>query len=162
MRQAIDSLTEVPPNTTWRESDQVGRRIDMMVGLLTRAVDPGQTTGVVELVEHALCRVELTVMEVQDSEYWLSGVFDELSALHRRACEISRPDPIGLATRWLDLRLKSPLGLHDGFPERYRDVLGPTGPATLDRLLETALAKLPAPSPVAARTTSKRSWNYSG
>jgi len=145
MRWKIDSLTEVPPGINWRESDRMGDRIDLVVGLLTRALDRGHAAGVVELTEHALRRTELAVMEVQDSEYWSSRVLDEFTALPRRACEISRPDPIGLATRWLDLRLKSPLGFHDGFPERYRDVLGAAGLTTLDGLLETAMASHPTP-----------------
>jgi len=145
MRSAIDSLTEVPPGVTWRESDRIGDRIDLVVGLLTRALDRGHAGGVVELTEHALRRTELAIMEVQDSEYWSSRVLDALSALHRRACEIARPDPVGLATRWFELRWKSPLGLHHGFPELYRDVLGATGLATLDSLVETALASHPTP-----------------
>ena len=87
-------------------------------------------------------RVELAVMEVQDSEYWSSGVLDEFSALHRRSCEIAQPDPVSLATRWFELRLKSPLGVHRGFPEQYRDVLGVTGLKTLERLVDEAMASV--------------------
>ena len=45
MREAIDRLTEVPPNTTWRESKEIGAQIDAMVELLGRALERGQAAA---------------------------------------------------------------------------------------------------------------------
>lgn len=78
-------------------------------------------------------------MAIQDSEYWSDQVRDELSTLHLRACQISRPDPVALATRCFQLRIHSDLGWFDHFPRDYDELLGPSGIATLERLLTESL-----------------------
>ena len=78
-------------------------------------------------------------MAIQDSESWSEHVRGQLSALHLRACQIAPPDPVALATRCFQLRIHSDLGWFDHFPRDYDELLGPSGVATLERLLTESL-----------------------
>jgi len=139
VREAIEHFTGNLHAITWRESSDFGRRLNSVVGLLSRALDRGQACAVIELCEFALHRTELAAMAIQDSEYWSDYVLGELSALHLRACQMARPDPVALATRWFQLRIRSDLGWFDHFPRDYFELLGPSGVATLERLLTESL-----------------------
>ena len=139
LREAIEHFTGNLEDIIWRESPDFGRRLMSVVGLLSRALDRGQACGVMELCEFALHRTELAAMAIQDSECWSDQVRDELSALHLRACQIARPDPVALATRWFRFRIQSDLGWFDHFPRDYYELLGPSGVATLERLLTESL-----------------------
>jgi hypothetical protein len=138
LREAIEHFTGNLDDITWRESPDFGRRLMSVVGLLSRALDRGQACAVIELCEFALHRTELAAMAIQDSS-WSDHVRDELSALHLRACQIARPDPVALATRWFQFRIQSDLGWFDHFPRDYYELLGPSGVATLERLLTESL-----------------------
>lgn len=135
LREAIEHITGNFDDITWRESSDFGSRLESVVGLLSRALDRGQACAVIELCEFALHRTELAAMGIQDSEYWSDQIRDELSALHLRACQIARPDPVALATRCFRLRILSDLGWFDHFPRDYHELLGPSGVATLERLV---------------------------
>jgi hypothetical protein len=139
LREAIEHFTGNDDAITWRESSDFGRRLNSVVGLLSRALDRGHSSAVMELCEFALHRTELATLAIQDSEYWSDHVRDELSALHLRACQIARPDPVALATRCFQLRIRSALGWFDHFPRDYSELLGPSGIATLERLLTEAV-----------------------
>ncbi len=142
LREAIEHFTGNLEDITWRESPDFGRRLESVVGLLSRALDRGQACAVIELCEFALHRTELAAMAIQDSS-WSDQVRDELSALHLRACQISPPDPVALATRCFQFRIQSDLGWFDHFPRDYYELLGPSGVATLERLLTESLERSP-------------------
>jgi hypothetical protein len=138
-REAIEHFTANLDDITWRESSDFGNRLESVVGLLSRALDRGQAIAVIELCEFALHRTELAAMAIQDSETWSGHIRSQLSALHLRACQISPPDPVALATRCFQFRIQSDLGWFDHFPRGYRELLGPSGVATLERLLTESL-----------------------
>ncbi|GEM_PF-1625823 len=135
LREAIEHFTGGLDDITWRESSDFGNRLESVVGLLSRALDRGQAFAVIELCEFALHRTELAAMAIQDSERWSGHVRGQLSALHLRACQISPPDPVALANRWFQFRVQSELGWFDHFPREYQELLGPSGVATLKRLV---------------------------
>jgi len=139
LREAIEHFTGNHEDVTWRESSDFGNRLESVVGLLSRALDRGQAFAVIELCEFALHRTELAAMAIQDSERWSGHVRGQLSALHLRACQISPPDPVALATRCFQLRIQSDLGWFDHFPRDYSELLGPSGVATLKRLVTESL-----------------------
>lgn len=139
VREAIEHFTGNHDDVTWRESSDFGRRLNSVFGLLSRALDRGQACAVIELCEFALHRTELAAMGIQDSESWSDHVLEQLSALHLRACQMARPDPVALATRCFRLRIRSDLSWFDHFPRDYYELLGPSGVATLERLLTESL-----------------------
>ena len=139
LREAIEHFTANLDDITWRESSDFGNRLESVVGLLSRALDRGQAFAVIELCEIALHRTELAAMAIQDSERWSGHVRGQLSALHLRACQVSRPDPVALATRCFQFRMQSDLGWFDHFPRDYHELLGPSGVATLERLVTESL-----------------------
>ncbi len=93
LRESIARLTEIHPDTTWRESAAAGEQVEAAVDLLRRAVERGTWKDLVGICEFALQRAKQAVMDVQDSEYWSKGVLDELHALHRRANSGSTAPP---------------------------------------------------------------------
>lgn len=134
LRPAVEILTAVPDRATWREANQIGRRVGWLVPLLKSALNRHPPGPLVVLIELALFRSEQLVMAVQDSESWGRGFYQELLELHRAACRAARPEPVELATRWFHLRRESGLGWFDHFPDGYEDVLGEIGLAEFRRL----------------------------
>lgn len=134
LRPAVEILTAVPDRATWREANQIGRRVGWIVPLLRSALNQHPPGPLVTLIELALFRSEQLVMAVQDSESWGSGFYQELLELHLVACQAARPEPVELATRWFHLRRGSGLGWFDHFPDGYEDVLGEVGLAEFKRL----------------------------
>jgi hypothetical protein len=110
----------------------VGELIDGLEDLL----EAGHAEAAAGLAERAHRRADKAIDSIDDSAGWLSGISERLGRLHQRACEVCRPDPVGLARRLVDLELTSEL---DGFHRaaaRYAGVLGPAGIAEYRRLLE--------------------------
>jgi len=139
LREAIEHFTANLDDITWRESSDFGNRLESVVELLSRALDRGHARAVIELCEFALHRTELAAMAIQDSERWSEHIRGQLSTLHLRACQSSPPDPVALANRWFQLRIQSDLGWFDHFPREYRELLGPSGIATLERLVTESM-----------------------
>jgi hypothetical protein len=139
LREAIEYFTGGHEDVTWRQSSDFGSRLESVVGLLSRALDRGQACAVMELCEFALHGTELAALTIQDSEYWSGQIRSQISAIHLRACQISPPDPVALATRWFQFRIQSNLGWFDHFPRDYYELLGPSGVATLERLVTESL-----------------------
>jgi len=139
LREAIEHFTGGLDDITWRESSDFGNRLEWVVELRSRTLDRGHARAVIELCEFALHRTELAALAFQDSEYWSEHIRSQLSALHLRACQVSRPDPVALATRCFQLRIQSDLGWFDHFPRDYSELLGPSGVATLKRLVTESM-----------------------
>lgn len=57
---------------------------------------PEHPAAVVDITEHALGRVDVTLSRIDDSSGWFSQITSELERIHLRACEIARPDPVAL------------------------------------------------------------------
>ena len=87
LKSTIEFLTTLPYPVTWRESREIGNRIDLLIKLLSATLARGNSTELRGLVKYALQRVETVVMEVQDSESWSSGALEELLKLHSAVCK---------------------------------------------------------------------------
>jgi uncharacterized Zn finger protein len=111
----------------YREAGDWAAGVFDMIEGLADLLDGGQGDAVIELTEHAHRRADAAVGYVDDSDGWLTGIENQLSQLHRDACEVARPDPLALARRLADLELTSEL---DGFHRSaitYSALLGEAG-----------------------------------
>lgn len=132
----IDRAFAVRGFVTYSEAPSWAAAIDGVIDGLEDLCEAGHNDAAASLAEHAHRRADKAIEHVDDSDGWLSGFSSRLSELHLRACEASRPDPVELAGRLLELELTSEL---DGFHRcaaRYAEVLGETGLAAFRHGLE--------------------------
>ncbi len=73
LRESIARLTEIHPDTTWRQRAAAGEQVEAAVDLLRRAVERRTSRDLVAICEFALQRAEQAIMDGQDSEYWSNG-----------------------------------------------------------------------------------------
>jgi len=99
-------------------------------------LEAGEATQVIDLCRRAVRYLEASAAEVDDVEP-LEALASRLDQLHLRACEIARPDPVGLA-RWLFDAEGGELGGLVAATERYASVLGRAGLAEHRRLTDAA------------------------
>jgi hypothetical protein len=97
---------------------------------------PDHPVAVIDITEYALGRVDVTMSRVDDSSGWFSQIISELEAIHLKACEAARPDPVALARRLFALDVDSEWDILYDAPNRYADVLGEDGLAELQRLAD--------------------------
>lgn len=81
----------------------------------------------VALAEEALALGDAAADRVDDVEGRLTLLFDDLHALHLRACEEARPEPAALARRLVAMAAASDHWLMVHAATEYADVLGPRG-----------------------------------
>ncbi len=109
--------------------------LDVIDGL-ERLADAGHGEAVIVLAEHAHRCADAATQYVDDSGGWLTEIEGRLGELHRTACESTRPDPVALARRLVDLELTSELDGFRGAAAVYRGVLGETGIEEYRRILK--------------------------
>lgn len=108
---------------------------------------PEQASAVIDLVEHALKRVEDAMEQADDSNGEISSLLGELQELHLDACRAAKPDPKELAQRLFEWEMNDHWDVFYNAAETYADLLGETGLALYRRLAEAAWKKLPALKP---------------
>lgn len=109
--------------------------LDVIVGL-ERLADAGHGGAVIVLAEHAHRCADAASQYIDDSAGWLTEIEGRLSELHLAACRSTRPDPVALARRLVDLELASELDGFRGAAAFYSGVLGETGIAEYRRILK--------------------------
>lgn len=115
---------------------------DLIEGL-TDLLDAGHAAAVVSLTERAYARADRSIGTVDDSDGWLTDISLRLAALHRRACQVARPDPVQLARRLAELELTTELGGFHRAAAQYAELLGPAGLGEYRRVLEARWQALP-------------------
>lgn len=133
----------VPYGEAWGYFQQIDEASDVLEALL----EDGHPVAAVELVEHALHRLEDSIERVDDSGGGGSEVIERLEGLHLAACERAGADGPALAERLLAWELESRWDLFHGAISRYAGVLGEDGLARYRALAHECWAKLPARRP---------------
>lgn len=122
-------------------AEGVREAIEPLRELLTET--PEHAAAVIELIEHALGRVEEVMENADDSNGEIGSVLGELQDLHLAACEAARPDPVELATRLFEWEMRDHWDVFYQAAETYAVLLGATGLAAYRQLAELAWKKLP-------------------
>jgi tetratricopeptide (TPR) repeat protein len=84
---------------------------------------------------------------VDDSDGHMASILERLQALHHRACQRARPDPVHLATRLFAWEVDSDYGVFSGAVVTYADVLGAKGVAAYRRRAAERWKTVPALAP---------------
>ena len=135
-RRIADAFAPYGDFVGYREAQGWAGEVDGMIDTLADLAAAGHAAAVVPLAEYAHRRADEAVQYVDDSDGWLSNISARLNDVHLGACIETRPDPVELACRLVDLELTSEL---DGFHRAaatYADVLGEVGLAAYREQLE--------------------------
>ena len=141
-RRIADAFAPYGDFVGYREAQGWAGDVDEMIEALEDLAAAGHAAAVVPLAEYAHRRADEAVQYVDDSDGWLSNISTRLSDVHLGACIETRPDPVELACRLVDLELTSEL---DGFHRAaatYAGVLGEVGLAAYREQLEPRRRKL--------------------
>ena len=148
-RKSIDRATRtggfIEYSAAFGFAEGVREAVEPLRELLTG--DVAQAAAVIELVEHALARVEEAMESADDSNGEIGTLLTELQDLHLAACEAARPDPAELAARLFEWELGDGWDVFYNAAETYADILGAAGLAAYRRLAEAAWRKLPSLKP---------------
>lgn len=141
-RRAIDGATRIHGFVDWREVGTFAGNIDQVAESLAELLKPDTASSLVELAEYAIERVENALEQIDDSNGEVSGTVDGLGALHRKACAMARPEPVGLAERLFRLETTLPFNVCSFDAATYRDVLGKEGLRRYRELAEAEWNKI--------------------
>lgn len=141
-RRRIRSAFSTGDFVSYYEAADWAAGVNDMIEAVADLGKAGHHDAVAELAEYAHQRADRAMERMDDSDGWLSGISDQLSALHLGACTAGEPDPVALAKRLAKLELTSEL---DGFRRcaaAYAEILGPEGLAAFRRAIEPEWRKL--------------------
>lgn len=147
-RNAIDDAFVTRDFVHYREMYDYTSNIHQVLTALRELLDDGHAEVVIELALHAVDRAEDALGYVDDSDGYMSGIAEDLAALHLDACVAAPPDPMLLARILFERELTGgDLDVFYGSASRYADVLEDRGLAEYRRLAGKAWAALPALGP---------------
>lgn len=143
LRRNIDQATRTDDYVHYREmpgwASDVDAALDAVVGL----VAAGRGAPALELMEHAMGRIERAIEMVDDSDGYCGELLHRCREIHLAAARGVRPEPLGLARNLFDRELEDHYDVFCGASEVYAEVLGDAGLAEYRRLAAEAWAKLP-------------------
>lgn len=125
LRDAIDEASDIEGFVTWREAGSLADTLDDIVAAL--ALMPRACAALIDLVEHAIVRIETMMEQVDDSGGQVGCVVERLGALHLEACGLARHDPVLLAARLWRMGTTLPFGICSFDFKSYRETLGAEG-----------------------------------
>jgi uncharacterized Zn finger protein len=138
LRQSIDDATTVEGFVAWNEAEEIWQDLEQAIDGIADSLAPETSGELVELIEHAIERVENMLENIDDSDGGAAENVLRLGALHFEACRMANPDPRTLAERLFRLETTLPCGIYSFDPIVYGEVLGQAG---LYRYRELALAE---------------------
>jgi len=118
--------------------------VQSVVNSLEDLLDEGYGAEVMELSEEAAELLEKAIEHIDDSNGYMNPIMDQVSDLHRRACELARPNPRLLAQRLFKLEMSDGYGMFTKTVDTYAHVLGEEGLKTFNELVDAEWKKLPS------------------
>ena len=141
-QMVIDAATYIHDFVDWREASTFAGNIEQIVESLAELLTTDTVTSLVELAEYAIERVENALEQVDDSYGEVGGTLEALGELHRKACAMALPEPVGLAERLFRLETTLPFNVCSFDVVTYRDVLGKEGLRRYRELAEAEWSKI--------------------
>ena len=142
-KRAIEQGIDVDDFVPWNAMGAWENRAMGVVEQLERQFAQGKHQGLLDLVEHAIGRVEGAVGQVDDSGGEIRMLLDRLEILHHDVAAVSQLDKELLARRLYEWTKQSPVDVFYNAVERYADVLGPRGLDAYRRAVQADFEKLP-------------------
>ena len=152
VRKGLTAVTKPSREVAWRGPARFAARIhETLIELheLVRASHP----ACVSLSEHAMLCVDKALGQFSDADPDMDALRQEVRGLHLDACRAVPPKAVALAPRLVELAEKTEHDWLQDAPERYRELLGDDGLATLDAVLTRKLAAMPPDSRLALSHT---------
>jgi tetratricopeptide (TPR) repeat protein len=152
VRKGLTAVTKPSRETAWRGPARFAARIQETLVLLHELVAV-RHPGCVSLTEHAILCVDKALGQFSAGDPDMDGLREEVRELHLAACLAVPPKPEALAARLVELAERTERDWMQDAPERYRDVLGDSGLAALDKVLTRKLGEMPPGSRLALSHT---------
>lgn len=160
----LDDALDVGDFVDYREAQSVARRASEALERIAALRKDGHAAAVIELAEHALEQLEITISVADDSAGELGGLLWSAQELHLAACaDAARSgeiDPVALADRLFSWELSSDWEVFLGAAATYADILGEAGLARYRALAEPLWADLPTCAPGDAEDRAGHSRRY--
>ncbi len=146
-KRAIDEAVAPGDFVDYHAAHHYAAGIDDVIDSIEELLADGFAAEVITLSEHALEAVEAAMEFIDDSDGYMSGVFERLQTIHLKACRKVKPDPGALARRLFAWELRTDWDTFYGAVETYAGVLGKPGLAMYQELAEAEWAKVPSLGP---------------
>ncbi len=143
VRRAFEKAVRVRDFVPYREATGWARGVDDAIDSVEQLLNDGQAAAVIELCESALQSLLDAIQAVDDSDGHFGMLRDRLQAIHYRACQEARPDPVELARRLLQWELHSDFDVFYGAVAQYSEILGAKGMKVYRDLAEAEWQKVP-------------------
>jgi uncharacterized Zn finger protein len=147
IRETIDRVVDIGDFVDWRGARSYVGGVEDLVDSLEKMHGQGHSVELVDLIEHALARVERAIEQVDDSDGEVGGLLQRLQQLHHTACEKANVDRVALARRLFAWELRSGYDVFAGAASTYADVLGEAGLREYRKLAEAEWKKVPSLGP---------------
>ncbi len=147
IRETIDRTVDIGDFVDWRAARSYVGSVEELVESLERMHNEGHSGELVELIEHALARIERAIERLDDSDGEVGGLLERLQQLHHAACKKADTDRVALARRLFAWELRSGYDVFAGAASTYADVLGDSGLREYRRLAELEWQKVPSLGP---------------
>jgi tetratricopeptide (TPR) repeat protein len=152
VRKGLTAVTKPSRETAWRGPARFAARIQETLVELHELV-AARHPGCVSLTEHAILCVDKALGQFSAGDADMDALRQDVRELHLAACGSVPPKPVALAARLVELAERTERDWMQDAPERYREVLGDGGLATLDAILTRKLDAIPPDSPAATSHT---------
>ncbi|MDR3459145.1 MAG: SWIM zinc finger family protein [Verrucomicrobiae bacterium] len=147
IRKAIDRATRTGGFVDYRAAYGFSLGINQVVDSIADMLEQGFATEVIDLVEHALGRVEDATLHMDDSDGNMGGMLSQLQEIHLAACQKAKPDPEELAARLFKWEQQTHFDTFYGAAGTYAELLGKRGLDAYRRHAEAAWASVPQTGP---------------
>ena len=143
LKREITAATKIRGYVEYDEAPDWAANVGDVLDALTMVLGQGQGRLVMELALVLIDRLEQALEKVDDSDGEVGDLLARSAALHRDACNISKPNPIVLARDLFKREMDGDFGFEDTI-NGYRTILGKAGRSEMGRLAAEVWAKIPA------------------
>ena len=146
LRKAIDAATRTATYVDYREAVRWSGGVETVLNSVADLASGSRAGLALELIEHAIDRIEAASEAVDDSDGHLGALLGLARDIHLAAASAASPDPVLLARELFKRQTENDFGTFDGALEDYADLLGKHGLSEYQRLASMAWENLPAKS----------------
>lgn len=143
LRKAIDGATRTRDYVEYGEAGGWAAGVDEALDAVAELASGSRAGLALELVEHAIERIEQAIASIDDSDGYCSPLLERARDIHLAAATTARPDPVQLARNLFAREVEDDYDTFASAGRLYADVLGEGGLAEYRRLAVAAWDKKP-------------------
>ena len=142
VRRELDRAIWVADFIEWENATTYICGVERALGLLEDLIRDGHPDDAIELAEHAMDLLEVSMERVHDDGE-MHGCLVYAQEVHVRACGAGKPDPTALAQRLFTRATADGWGIFGDVVADYAEALGPVGVPRLRGLINDEVRGLP-------------------